>query len=118
MTTSFSRGISRWRFFRLCWRAPVILITCAGILTRNVEPFSQAQLDLFSSEITLSSAILGNFLGNFIRRSIQLLIIQMITFNSLNVRWRIEVISAIKAAENGSGRWKKNFDYRGRTRRS
>jgi hypothetical protein len=75
-------------------------MTCAGILTRNVEPFSQAQLDLFSSEIALSSAILGNF----IRRSTQLLIIQMITFNSLNARWRIEVISAIKAAENGSGR--------------
>jgi hypothetical protein len=51
-------------------------MTCAGILTRNVEPFSQAQLDLFSSEIALSSAILGNF----IRRSTQLLIIQMITF--------------------------------------
>src|SRR3954470_7202540 len=50
MTTSFSRGISTWRFFRLCWRAPLILITCAGILTRNVEPISQAQAHLFSTE--------------------------------------------------------------------
>src|SRR5437763_16004821 len=47
MTTNFSRGISTWRFFRLCWRAPLILITCAGILTRNVEPFSQAQRSSF-----------------------------------------------------------------------
>ena len=37
-----SRGISTCRFLRLCWRAPLILITCAGIWTRNVEPFSQA----------------------------------------------------------------------------
>src|SRR2546423_4037948 len=50
MTTSFSRGISTWRFFRLCWRAPLILITCAGILTRNVEPLSQAQEPGFSTE--------------------------------------------------------------------
>src|SRR5947207_6665497 len=53
MTTSFSRGISTSRFLRLCWRAPVILITCAGILTRNVEPISQAQPFLFSSEIAI-----------------------------------------------------------------
>src|SRR5205809_7167496 len=51
MTTNFSRGISTWRFLRLCWRAPLILITCAGILTRNVEPISQAQAPSFSSEI-------------------------------------------------------------------
>jgi hypothetical protein len=38
----------------LCWRAPLILITCAGILTRSVEPSSQAQLLFFSSEIALS----------------------------------------------------------------
>src|SRR5438045_9144149 len=50
MTTNFSRGISTWRFLRLCWRAPLILITCAGILTRNVEPFSQAQPTLFSTK--------------------------------------------------------------------
>src|SRR5437879_3900156 len=50
ITTSLSRGISTWRFFRLCWRAPLILITCAGILTRNVEPFSQAQAHFFSTE--------------------------------------------------------------------
>src|SRR3982751_3079789 len=49
MTTSFSRGISTWIFFRLCWRAPLILITCAGILTRNVEPVSQAQEHAFST---------------------------------------------------------------------
>src|SRR5712692_8129864 len=49
MTTSFSRGISRWRFRKLCWRAPLILITCAGIGTINLEPFSQAQPPLFSS---------------------------------------------------------------------
>src|SRR5437867_703077 len=55
MTTSFSRGISRCRFFRLCWRAPVILITCAGILPRDVEPISQAQPFLFSNEIALST---------------------------------------------------------------
>src|SRR5437773_12109317 len=54
MTTNFSRGISTWRFLRLCWRAPLILITCAGILTKNVEPISQAQLFLFSSEMALS----------------------------------------------------------------
>jgi hypothetical protein len=35
----------------LCWRAPLILITCAGILARNVKPSSQAQLLFFSSEI-------------------------------------------------------------------
>jgi hypothetical protein len=34
----------------LCWRAPLILITCAGIGTTNLEPFSQAQPSLFSSE--------------------------------------------------------------------
>src|SRR5947209_18619082 len=51
MTTNFSRGISTWRFLRLCWRAPLILITCAGILTRNVEPISQAQPYLFTSKI-------------------------------------------------------------------
>src|SRR5437588_12933565 len=51
MTTNFSRGISTWRFLRLCWRAPLILITCAGILTENVEPISQAQRFLFSSKI-------------------------------------------------------------------
>src|ERR1043166_5783473 len=50
MTTSFSRGISTWRFFRLCWRAPLILITCAGILPRNLEPTSQAQEHAFSTE--------------------------------------------------------------------
>src|SRR5262249_52469731 len=54
MTTNFSLGISTWRFLRLCWRAPLILITCAGILTRNVEPISQAQPFVFSSEIALS----------------------------------------------------------------
>ena len=54
-TTSFSRGISRCRFLRLCWRAPLILITCAGILTRNVKPTSQAQLFLFSSEIAFQA---------------------------------------------------------------
>ena len=31
ITTSFSRGISTWRFLRLCWRAPLILIVLAGI---------------------------------------------------------------------------------------
>src|SRR5205823_9128458 len=51
MTTNFSRGISTLRFLRLCWRAPLILITCAAILTRNVEPISQARPLLFSSEI-------------------------------------------------------------------
>src|SRR3981189_254733 len=55
MTTSFSRGISTWRFLRLCWRAPLILIVCAGILPRDVEPISQAQLPLFSSEIVLAN---------------------------------------------------------------
>jgi hypothetical protein len=40
----------------MCWRAPLILITCAGILTKNVEPISQAQSFLFSSEIALSRA--------------------------------------------------------------
>src|SRR6266478_1477324 len=57
MTTNFSRGISTWRFLRLCWRAPLILMTCAGILTRNVEPISQAQLRFFSSDIGLRRAI-------------------------------------------------------------
>jgi hypothetical protein len=56
MTTNFSRGISTWRFLRLCWRAPVILIVCAGILPRDVEPISQAQLLLFSSDIALAIA--------------------------------------------------------------
>src|SRR4029077_12274579 len=51
MTTSFSRGISTWRFLRLCWRAPLILIVCAGILPRDVEPISQAQPLAFSSQI-------------------------------------------------------------------
>src|SRR6266446_8567934 len=46
------------RVFRLCWRAPVILITCVGILTRDVEPISQAQLFLFSSAIALSTECL------------------------------------------------------------
>src|SRR5256714_13438246 len=50
MTTSFSRGISTSRFLRLCWRAPRILITCAGIWTTNVEPLSQAHASVFSSE--------------------------------------------------------------------
>src|SRR5207253_6228905 len=59
MTTSFSRGISSCRFFRLCWRAPVILITCAGILTRDVEPISQAQLFSFTSEIAFSTQCLA-----------------------------------------------------------
>src|SRR5213082_2130196 len=59
MTTSFSRGISSCRFFRLCWRAPVILITCAGILTRDVEPISQAQLFSFTSEIAFSTECLA-----------------------------------------------------------
>jgi hypothetical protein len=36
---------------RLCWRAPLILIVCEGILPTGVEPISQAQLLLFSSEI-------------------------------------------------------------------
>src|SRR5678815_1073446 len=58
MTTSFSRGISTWRFLRLCWRAPLILITCAGILPRDVEPISQAQLFPFSSEIASSTPCL------------------------------------------------------------
>jgi hypothetical protein len=35
---------------KLCWRGPLILTTCAGILTRNVEAVSQAQPFLFSSE--------------------------------------------------------------------
>jgi len=39
------------RFLRLCWRAPLILIVCAGILAREVEPISQAQPFLFSIEI-------------------------------------------------------------------
>jgi len=30
ITTSFSLGISTWRFLRLCWRAPLILIVCAA----------------------------------------------------------------------------------------
>src|SRR5205814_9967337 len=51
MTTSFSRGISTLRFLRLCWRAPMILITCAGIRTTVVEPLSQAQGLLFSTQI-------------------------------------------------------------------
>ena len=38
----FLCGISTWRLLKMCWRAPLILITCAGILTRNVEPISQA----------------------------------------------------------------------------
>src|SRR5213595_122979 len=37
MTTSFSRGISTWRFLRLCWRAPLILITCAGLTKMKVS---------------------------------------------------------------------------------
>jgi hypothetical protein len=37
---------------KFCWSAPLILITSAGILTKNVEPFSQAQPSFFSSEIT------------------------------------------------------------------
>jgi len=45
----------RLSFLRFCWRAPVILITCQGILTRMSNPISQAQLFLFSSEIALSS---------------------------------------------------------------
>src|SRR5438270_11965296 len=53
MTTSFSRGSSTWRFFKLCWRAPLILITCAGIRTTNLEPISQAQPRFFSSEIPI-----------------------------------------------------------------
>jgi hypothetical protein len=35
---------------KLCWRGPLILTTCAGILTRNVEAVSQAQTFFFSSE--------------------------------------------------------------------
>jgi hypothetical protein len=33
----------------------MILITCAGILTRDVEPISEAQLFPFSSEIAFST---------------------------------------------------------------
>jgi hypothetical protein len=33
---------------KLCWRPPLILITCAGILTRNVEPTSQNTARTFS----------------------------------------------------------------------
>ena len=43
----------------MCWRAPVILITCAGILTRDVEPISQAQLFPFTSEIAFSTRCLA-----------------------------------------------------------
>jgi hypothetical protein len=35
---------------RLCWRAPLILIASAGILTTRVEPNSQARPPFFSSE--------------------------------------------------------------------
>src|SRR5438128_6100560 len=39
MKTSSYRAISRWRFLRLRWRAPLILVICADILTSNFEPF-------------------------------------------------------------------------------
>jgi len=49
MTTNFSRE-SPHRVLEIVLAAPVILKTCAGIRTRNVEPISQAQPFLFSTE--------------------------------------------------------------------
>jgi len=40
--------IARAGISRLCWCTPLVLITCAGILTTNLEPASQAHPSFFS----------------------------------------------------------------------
>ena len=52
----------RTREFRLCWRAPLILITCAGILTGNVESSSQVQFLFSPAKLPFKSKVARGFL--------------------------------------------------------
>ncbi len=51
ITTSFSRGISRVRFWRLCWRAPVILISLSWHFPPNVKTVKQSTTALPPPEV-------------------------------------------------------------------